>query len=428
MCTKDNLIQASQAGGWAIGGLGIAFFIIGIVVAENESWGQAFGTRVRETGGGVVLVAMIHMAMSPFGNYGARNHNKFALCLHTGLLLFSVFLQLLLGGLMFEQTFSKYTPEIQKKCLERDFGIIYRAHSEETPQNLGEYPTECFSYISGDQISGFRMLWLQIHHDSFEDEVEKQDLSQLQKDGRCCGFGPPLGCKDDSASFAKFLPKAKDFMYEGNKLKCAPPIGDPQNPSNKGWYEATPYCNQVIDPNVDPPVLGGCPYEAPVGDCFNNVPDFDTRGCASHMQVVYEADVSSMATAIMALSCIPTILSFVSCCLFLKRKHYDVYPATHPDLVIKKKIVEEEPADGMLMLTIAEKPNEFIGAYNILIKEAEGRGETKREWKLEEVIKVSHQKKDNAVHHTWTHEVDQAYKRCLKVVDKVDTEYKLMHD
>ena len=45
-----------------------------------------------------------------------------------------------------------------------------------------------------------------------------------------------------------------------------------------------------------------------------------------------------------------------------------------------------------------------------------------RPWTLDDFIKMSHQKMEESGNDGFSAEVDAAYKRCLKVLDKVDTE------
>lgn len=123
------------------------------------------------------------------------------------------------------------------------------------------------------------------------------------------------------------------------------------------------------------------------------------------------------------MSIIPILAGICSCCLFFKRKDWDVLPETYPGLIKRKEapkdLIDE---DGFLLLSVAETPHEYIKAFNMCIRDAEmaHRNGGERMWKMEDFMKVSHEKMDTE--NGWPAEVDSAYKRCLRVVDQIDTD------
>ena len=169
-----------------------------------------------------------------------------------------------------------------------------------------------------------------------------------------------------------------------------------------------------MDPTAIPIVYGGCPYEWPVGECQNNDPAKDNaKGCAAELEDLLSQQVGSIATALMALSVLPGLAAFVSCCLCLKRKTYDVLPATYPGLVAKRQKVQEKPdVDGILMLTVAEKSHEFIAASTRL--SAECRGTYEKVWDEEQLMRLAAEKKEKHSGAGWNKEVQTAYIKCLK--------------
>lgn len=405
---KDNLNQGVQLTNWFLGALAFCNFVIGLVLVTSYHWREAYGNVVYESGAGLVFISLLQAPCSCLGVYGGRNHNKLILFIHTASMGFNCFVMLLLGGLVYEVTQTPWTKDFADDC-------------------LGAYPqdkTACFDdYLRTDKFQGFKLVWLAYYHFAVEEKVTsyKQDLINFQRDGSCCGFGPPLLCKDDRAPWPSNLPDdstTAEWAYNGKRQLCSDTQADAP-----GWYKAIPRCNQIVDDTIYPPVYGGCPYEFPIGECSGDPPDESTRGCARHLEEVMQSSVSDTAAVVLIMTTIPLLAGICSCCLFLKRKDWDVLPETYPGIIKRKEApVDAIDEDGFLLLSVAETPHEYIRAFNMCIRDAEEshRNKAERMWKLDDLIKVAHEKMDTES--GWPAEVDAAYKRALRVVDQIESD------
>jgi hypothetical protein len=288
---------------------------------------------------------------------------------------------------------------------------------------LGTYPDdrdECMrEYLMTDAFQGFKLVWLSFYQKAYNEGAisYKQQLIGFQREGSCCGFGPPLRCEENRDSWPAALPSDSTdtaWAYSGKRQKCG---------AAKGWYPATASCNRIVDPMVYPPVYGGCPYEYPIGECSGQFPDEASRGCAVSVEQTFKAGVADTATVILVCTLIPILAGVCSCCLFFKRKDWDVLPETYPGLIKRKAPPKEEiDEDGFLMLSVAQTPHEFIKAFNMCIRDAElsFRTKSERSWKLDDFLKICHEKQEK-MDGKFPAEVDQAYKRAMKVIDDIDT-------
>lgn len=278
------------------------------------------------------------------------------------------------------------------------------------------------NYLNTDAFQGFKLVWLSYFHLAIDERVDsyKQDLIELQRAGSCCGFGPPLRCEVSKELWPSNLPldstsTSNEWAYSGKRQECG---------IEKGWYKATYGCNRPVDPSIYPPVFGGCPYEYPLGECSAEFPtDASHVGCAETLEMTMKGAVSDTATIVLIMTTIPMLAGICSCCLFFKRKDWDVLPETYPGLIKRKEApVDAIDEDGFLLLSVAETAHEYIKAFNMCIRDAEQaqRTSSERIWKMEDLLKVAHEKQNSES--GWPAEVDAAYKRCLKVVDQIDTD------
>jgi hypothetical protein len=135
------------------------------------------------------------------------------------------------------------------------------------------------------------------------DSADDEDyLVKTQSEGMCCGLGPPLQCLDHTV----------------DKASCG---------LEALWYPARG-CRQVSNPNVSPPVFGGCPYDMPAGGkCGNKKIVSETMGCAFYLEQVLSSALSSHGYVVIGASFIHFFIGvFLSCCFMGKRKIDDVLP------------------------------------------------------------------------------------------------------
>ena len=424
MCTRSNIIGALQALNWAMGALGVILFAFGIILVTKEHWHQAYGDVIGETGGGIIFLSLFMCPLTMIGNYGSKNHNKFMLLVYITICGFSIFMMLLLGGIIITPTVRQWSESYQIGCLKTlHDDPPWPDRTDPTADPLGiirkKLDDDCYKYLSSDMMQGFKIVWASYHERSYRkgDDEYKQLIIDIQRGGKCCGFGRPLGCVEDARDFPSRFPAPSSYLYGGEtRQKCG---------VQPGWYVATPECNFVVDPNVYPPVYGGCPYEFPIGECMANAPAKENaHGCAAQVEQIMKAKVGGLATGILWMVTVPVLSMLVSCCLFLKRKEEDVMPETHPGLnKHRKKVVEVPDDDGMLMLQVAEGAHDFIHAFTRM--QAECRGTYERVWDEQTFMRVAAEKKEHCQGKGWTKEVETAFMGTLKMVSDLTTQAKL---
>lgn len=56
--------------------------------------------------------------------------------------------------------------------------------------------------------------------------------------------------------------------------------------SQDKWYDETYFCSQFVDQTDIFPVIGGCKYDYPLGQCMNTDVDasVNIRGCAAELE------------------------------------------------------------------------------------------------------------------------------------------------
>ena len=423
MCTRGNIVGALQALNWMMGFLGVIMFAFGVILSTKEHWSQAYGTVIETTGGFVIFLSLLMCPVTLIGSYGSKNHNKFMLMIYIGICGFSIFLMLLLGGILLAPTVREQQTPFQIKCLKTRHDEPPWPPSYFDGQKPAAVATrvrldgECDAYLRGDMLQGFKIVWATYHENSYSTDEYKQLIIDIQRSGKCCGFGRPLGCVEDARGFPGRFPSPTTYLYGGvERQRCG---------VQPGWYPPTAECNQVVDPNVYPPVYGGCPYEFPIGECMANAPSVENaHGCAAEVEKIMEGKVGGLAAALLWLSLVPILAISVSCCLFLKRKEHDVLPETHPGLNKHKQKQDEKPdVDGMLMLEVAEGPHEFIAAFTRL--QAECRGVYPRIWDEQTFIRVGSEKKQACDGKGWNKEVETAFMGTLKTVSDMTSQAKL---
>lgn len=457
MCTRSNIIGGLQALNWAMGALGVVLFAFGIILVTKEHWSQAYGDVIGRTGGGIIFLSLFMCPITAVGNYGSKNHNKFMLLIYIAVCGFSVFMMLLLGGIILAPTLRLWTAQYQIDCLktlheppkwpDTDDPTADPPNPEDPRCAAGTASTDqqrcsifgknsygelvctnchpetkkldnaCLRYMQSDMLQGFKLVWASYHERSATEDDYKQLLIDIQRSGKCCGFGRPFGCVVDGRDFPSKFPSPSEYLYGGQtRQKCG---------AEQGWYPASGKCNFIVNPNQFPPKYGGCPYELPMGECMNNDPKKENaRGCAAEVEKLMQAKVGGLASAILWLVAVPCVAMIVSCCLFLKRKEYDVMPETHPGLnKHRAKDVEVADDDGMIMLQVAEGQHEFIRAFTRM--QAECRGTYERLWDEQTFIRVAGEKKQHCEGKGWTKEVNTAFMGTLKMVNEMTTQAQL---
>ena len=189
--------------------LGVTMFGIGIVLTITDEWSQAFGSVVKEAGGGFVFLSLFMCPIACVGSYGSRNHNKFALLMYIGICGLSIFLMLLFGGLILQPTLREWDYQFQLTCLSTLTSGFSNETLDDDQPNFDA--SRCQEYFNSEMYAGFKLVWYSYYQSSMDDTSYKQRLLELQKAGQCCGLGRPLGCVPDSRGFPSKYPGAPNI-------------------------------------------------------------------------------------------------------------------------------------------------------------------------------------------------------------------------
>lgn len=174
-------------------------------------------------------------------------------------------------------------------------------------------PSKCAEYYQSEKVAGYRLFWFGFYSNSNDNQV----VFQLENTG-CCGFFAPLKCRNDSRPFPnQFSTKGVSSEFLSSRVQCGPGLN---------YYPEESDCVDYSNPNVQPPIIGGCIYDHGVGSCLTNTQYQYVSGCASAVEdYLISAILPHVYLFLVAMSfCLLSALA--SCCMFLKRKESDVFP------------------------------------------------------------------------------------------------------
>ncbi|GMH55050.1 hypothetical protein TrLO_g10029 [Triparma laevis f. longispina] len=306
-------------------------FAFGIMTALDIKFHQAYGQHIKAIG---VMLS----CMSVFGSFnmwlglkGSMMHNKFLLFLHAVLDGFAFFAQLWLGWSILEVTFPEFDMFTRELC------------SQNSPLPL-DAKEDCMKYVQSQRTSGFQMVWRSYYYESGRDPNFFQKIIDIQRDGQCCGFGPPMRClKYDEGEFPH------NNKFDGFYFKGTVSAGDEDwdlyssqrqlcnyGTANKYWYPSLPLsgdvqseseeCNQIINLLEVPPQYGGCMYDMPLGTC-KEVREMNIyNGCMFEIENVMNAEMAPSSIVILGLSLLQVLAIIAACCFCWKRKQFDTFP------------------------------------------------------------------------------------------------------
>ena len=86
-------------------------------------------------------------------------------------------------------------------------------------------------------------------------------------------------------------------------------------------------CSQVVDPNSENPLIGGCRFEMPLGSCKDSEPEDSSVGCASVIEAAMNSALQINAGIVLFFTLFQLISVISGCCLCWKRKRTDVIPS-----------------------------------------------------------------------------------------------------
>lgn len=322
MCTPSNIKLSFTALGVLKGILTVVLMVYGLILLINEDFSRAYGEFIKGYGSGFVVVAVLTPFSTKVGLHGAKGHNKFLLLCHatSDVCLLAVHLSLALS--LVALTATEFASGVRADCLKN------------TPDGDAAV---CASYLSSDRVAGMKLVWLARFERAMNDANTLAELQGWESGGGCCGFGPPLGCEEDTSKYPSHLSRVD-----------VPPAWVTQRTTcgyEDEWYPTSgdggKLCEQYINPDANNLVVGGCKYEFPGPVCKDEDVLEDSAGCAAHLQDVMDAELAMYGGVLACLSSLEAFAIFLACCYCWKRKHHDVLPdylsdvSSNPYAVVK---------------------------------------------------------------------------------------------
>jgi len=287
----------------------ILLLALGIIFVTDKDLERAYGRRIVDNGGGILtIVALIPMSQL-IGIFGSANHNTFLLSTHAVFEMVLFTSQFTIANEIMVTSQPEFDLDTRLNCV----------------RNLPLEPDDlCESYLKSDRYAGLHLVWA-FNYDTAvagnSDYYSK--LDSFQKNGDCCGFGPPLRCEVDMRKPPedRYLEEVQR-EFQRNRQVCG---------NLDTWYqasgEASYTCSQVVDPNGVPLVVGGCKYEMPLGACKDYDPEPGTTGCAPAIEETMNLTLYLEGAIILIFCLFPALGVLAACCLCWKRKFTDVIPA-----------------------------------------------------------------------------------------------------
>jgi len=179
------------------------------------------------------------------------------------------------------------------------------------------YNPDCETFLYDQNRDRMRTLWKEMTIRSATSPKYVELLEDIQTEGECCGFEPPVGCV-----FGPNQPWPASVFLNNKTSTNLPTFCGPE----KNWYPATENCN----PKVEMPDLSlyepGCAYFLPAGRCL--VFDYK-KGCVYQAQVFIFGRFVPLLNLAKTLTFSSVLAGLVAFFLFLKRKDEDVLPTAY---------------------------------------------------------------------------------------------------
>lgn len=308
MCSIDALQRTINVVVLIKALVGIIIVIIGGIMAANIHFQQAYGNYFAGTTVIAVFVGFGSLVSVYPLYFAIKRHNRF-LCLLS--LAGDVVITLVLisvGSTAYTPTIPLFDKALQTDCL-KAFPV---SHTEK----------QCEAFLKSDRTAGFRLVWASYFSDP---EQYFTTMTNIERTGSCCGFGPPFRCRNDTRSFPDSLSVAAiSATYTSQRQKCGHHYG---NTPRRDWYPAQYNCLDYYNEAINPPIVGGCKYDLGVGDCVGYSIDSFSVGCASVIEDSLAQAVLPGALFILGSSVMNVISIIICAIMFFKRKHADVFPS-----------------------------------------------------------------------------------------------------
>lgn len=302
MCTIHNIRLLNLIFSFVKTIFALYVFGVGISFAEDTLIQQAFGAAFATMGAGLAMLGLMSGCIIPVHIYSVKRHNKFLLVVSFIVDTLVLGLIIMLGLDIGTYTVSNFDKGLQLDCA-RSFPEMYTTE-------------ECIPFFRDDRTAGFRLAWEALYNDR-NNTLSFQVLTTLE--GReCCGFFAPSGCIEDEQKFPADRPTdgITDLQLQ-QRVTCG---------NRPTYYISQQDCLHFYDPAAIPPIVGGCNFDMGLGFCVSKDVDEDSVGCVSAMEDYMVSLIGPHATVLLASTAFNVISMLIACCMFWKRKEYDVFP------------------------------------------------------------------------------------------------------
>lgn len=316
-------------------GVSLYLIIVGSRLSANIHLVQAFGQDVSLTGAFCIVFGVLGFVNSVFLNFGTKMHNKCVLFVSSILDIVLALSQVTAGLALYSATQPSYSLTDLKNCL-----IV-----------SGEATTDlCRGIVTSERYARMELTWQSYHWLSLDSSKYYKSLADVQAQNLCCGFGTPIACVADYRPFPS-SPDPEKYTYPLD-YRCVCGEGVPE------WYASSYYCQQNIDDTVYSPVIGGCKYDFPLGDCSSNAIEVGkSTGCAAIFEQSMMDKVVNDSIGITALSLFMVVCCFIALCMISRRPLLDVLP-DHTENHIPKDPFADDKSLGVetVLARIAGNP------------------------------------------------------------------------
>lgn len=301
--------------------LAAAMFVwYGIDLAFTWDYQWAYSLEMESLGLGMMVTGLIYPFSTACAYYGSRAHNKFLLTLHAFIDYGLFATQLTFINRIRAYTVSDISASDRNDCMSI------------TPRYEGGYPDICNTYYFSERYAKFHLAWVGKFHQAMVDPEQYTALMIEQISGSCCGYGLPGTCIENENPYpSDLLMTSIPPEWQTQVTRCNAEVCVGENCYD--WYvmsgTGAMECDHYIDLSVADPILGGCEYEMPIGECMNSDPatiGFDFRGCAATYEDSINLVVAGYASSFMSAALLAFISATFACCHCWKRKETDILP------------------------------------------------------------------------------------------------------
>ena len=191
---------------------------------------------------------------------------------------------------------------------------------------------ECQKYWNSNKTFDLSLVWKLYYVQSESNVNYYKLLSDYEVNGKCCGFGVPLRCKDDSSEINSIKydiisKKVKDVQrYDIFSSSRVCGSTSTEDEIEQSWYlPVKGVCEDISNINQDNNVTYGCRYEYPLGKCaFTTQHD---KGCAMTLENSLRSKVVPPCKSLLGFTLLVRLMAvFIAYCMIMKRKREDFIP------------------------------------------------------------------------------------------------------